>query len=150
MDDGGAGLVALLLGDPLGLEGGEGGHDGATDPDGVLPVWWSDDVNLCVVRGEACDLLSHAVSKAREHGITDPGGVLPLRWSDDVDRRVVGDKFGYRLLYTVSEAWEHGRTSGQDDMGVEDLPDVKHHTSRWSHIVSHQWPWEAQREPKCT
>ena len=33
--DGGAGLVVLLLGDPHLLEGGEGGKDGASDPDGV-------------------------------------------------------------------------------------------------------------------
>ena len=35
MDDGGARLVVLLLGDPHLLEGGEGGEDGASDPDGV-------------------------------------------------------------------------------------------------------------------
>ena len=36
MNDVGAGLVVLFLGDPHGLEGREGGQDGATDPGGVL------------------------------------------------------------------------------------------------------------------
>lgn len=44
VDDGGAGLVVLLLADPHLLEGGEGGEDGAADPDGVLPLWGSDDL----------------------------------------------------------------------------------------------------------
>lgn len=35
VDDGGARLVVLLLGDPHLLEGGQGGQDGATNPDGV-------------------------------------------------------------------------------------------------------------------
>ena len=42
----GAGLVVLLLGDPHLLEGGEGGQDGSSDPDGVLPLWGSDDLDL--------------------------------------------------------------------------------------------------------
>ena len=44
--DGGAGLIVLLLGDPHLLEGGEGSQDGASDPDGVLPLWGSDDLDL--------------------------------------------------------------------------------------------------------
>ena len=70
MDDEGAGLVVLLLGDPQGLEGWEGGQDGASDPGGVLPLWWSDHVVLYVVRGEGCHFFLHAVSEARKHGGT--------------------------------------------------------------------------------
>ena len=44
MDDGGACLVVLLLADPHLLEGGQGSQDGATDPDGVLPLWGGDDL----------------------------------------------------------------------------------------------------------
>ena len=46
VDDGGTALVVLLLGDPHLLEGGEGGEDGASDPDGVLPLGGSDDLDL--------------------------------------------------------------------------------------------------------
>ena len=44
MDDGGAGLVVLLLADPHLLEGGQGGQDGASDPDRVFTLWWGDDL----------------------------------------------------------------------------------------------------------
>ena len=46
MDDGWAGLVVLLLGDPHLLEGGERGEDGSSDPDGVLALGGSDDLDL--------------------------------------------------------------------------------------------------------
>ena len=42
VDDGGAALVVLLLGDPHLLEGGEGGQDGSSDPDRVLPLGGSE------------------------------------------------------------------------------------------------------------
>ena len=46
VDNAGAGLVVLLLGDPHLLEGGEGGKDGSSDPDGVLPLRGSNDLDL--------------------------------------------------------------------------------------------------------
>ena len=46
MDNGGARLVILLLGDPHLLEGGEGSKDGASNPDGVFPLRRSDDLDL--------------------------------------------------------------------------------------------------------
>merc|ERR1711981_1245806 len=46
VDNGGAALVVLLLGDPHLLEGGEGSQDGSSDPDGVLPLGGSDDLDL--------------------------------------------------------------------------------------------------------
>lgn len=44
VDNAGAGLVVLLLGDPHLLEGGQGSQDGATDPDRVLPLRRSNDL----------------------------------------------------------------------------------------------------------
>ena len=44
VDNGGAGLIVLLLADPHLLEGGQGSQDGATDPDGVLPLGRSNDL----------------------------------------------------------------------------------------------------------
>ena len=46
VDNARARLVVLLLGDPHLLEGGEGGKDGSSDPDRVLPLWWSNDLDL--------------------------------------------------------------------------------------------------------
>merc|ERR1719422_513212 len=68
VDDGGAALVVLLLGDPHLLEGGEGSQDGASDPDGVLPLVGSDDLDLDGGGGKGGDLLLHAVSDTGVHG----------------------------------------------------------------------------------
>ena len=44
VDNGGAGLIVFLLADPHLLEGGQRSQDGATDPDGVLSLRWSNDL----------------------------------------------------------------------------------------------------------
>merc|ERR1712025_1552397 len=68
MDDGGTALVVFLLGDPHLLEGGERGEDGASDPDGVLPLGGSDDLDLDGGGSEGGDFLLHPVSNTRAHG----------------------------------------------------------------------------------
>ena len=68
VDDGGSGFVVLGLGDPHSLEGGEGGEDGATDPDGVLPLWGSDDLDLHGGGSQGGDLLLHSVGDSGVHG----------------------------------------------------------------------------------
>merc|ERR1711955_43314 len=70
VDNGGAALVVLLLGDPHLLEGGERGEDGASDPDGVLPLGGSDDLDLDGGGSEGGDLLLHPVSNTGVHGGT--------------------------------------------------------------------------------
>merc|ERR1712061_147547 len=68
VDNGGAALVVLLLGDPHLLEGGQGSKDGATDPDGVLPLRRSNNLDLNGGGSEGSDLLLHPVSNTRVHG----------------------------------------------------------------------------------
>jgi len=46
VDNGGSRLIVLLLGDPHLLEGGEGGQDGATNPDGVFTFRGSNNLDL--------------------------------------------------------------------------------------------------------
>merc|ERR1712203_507386 len=79
VDDGGAALVVLLLGDPHLLEGGEGSQDGASDPDGVLPLWGSDDLDLDGGGGQGSDLILHAVSNTGVHGGASDMTVLAYR-----------------------------------------------------------------------
>merc|ERR1712055_139796 len=66
--DGWATFIVLLLGDPHLLEGGEGGQDGATDPDRVLPLWWGNDLDLDGGGSQGSDLLLHPVSNTWVHG----------------------------------------------------------------------------------
>merc|ERR1712015_370581 len=68
VDNGWAALVVLLLGDPHLLEGGEGRQDGATDPDGVLPLWGSNDLDLDGGGSKGGDLLLHPVGDTGVHG----------------------------------------------------------------------------------
>merc|ERR1719214_170534 len=68
VDNGGAALVVLLLGDPHLLEGGQGGQDGATDPYGVLPLGRSNNLDLDGGGGKSGDLLLHSVSNTGVHG----------------------------------------------------------------------------------
>ena len=67
VDNGGSALVVLLLGDPHLLEGGQRGEDGATDPDAVLPLGGSDDLDLDGGRGQGGDLLLHPVGNTGVH-----------------------------------------------------------------------------------
>merc|ERR1712208_221582 len=68
MDNRWAALIILLLGDPHLLEGGEGSKDGSSDPDGVLPLWGSNDLDLDGGWSKSSDLLLHSVSNTRVHG----------------------------------------------------------------------------------
>merc|ERR1712053_8254 len=68
VDNGWAALIVLLLGDPHLLEGGEGSKNGSSNPDRVLPLWWSNDLDLDGGWGKGCDLLLHTVSNTRVHG----------------------------------------------------------------------------------
>merc|ERR1712179_313865 len=68
VDDGWAALVVLLLGDPHLLEGGERSQDGASDPDRVLPLRGSDNLDLDGGGGQGGDLLLHTVSNTGVHG----------------------------------------------------------------------------------
>merc|ERR1712176_119647 len=68
VDNGGAALVVLLLGDPHLLEGGEGSQDGTSDPDGVLPLRRGNDLDFDGGGSKGGDLLLHPVSNTRVHG----------------------------------------------------------------------------------
>merc|ERR1712076_35774 len=68
VDNGWAALVVLLLGDPHLLEGGKGRQDGTSDPDGVFPLWGSNDLDLNGGWGKSGDLLLHTISNTGVHG----------------------------------------------------------------------------------
>merc|ERR1712179_784695 len=68
VNDAGASLVELLLGDPHLLEGGEGSQDGSSDPDGVLSLGRSDDLDLHGGRSQGGDLLLHTIGDTGVHG----------------------------------------------------------------------------------
>merc|ERR1719154_442123 len=68
VDNGWAALIVLLLGDPHLLEGGEGSKDGSSNPDGVFPLWGSNDLDLDGGWCKGSDFLLHTVSNTGVHG----------------------------------------------------------------------------------
>jgi hypothetical protein len=85
VDDGWSCLVVFLFGDPHSLEGGEGSQDGATNPDGVFPFWWGDDLDLHGGWGEGGDFLLHPIGNTGVHGGTAGEDVVSVKVLPDVD-----------------------------------------------------------------
>jgi len=85
VDDGWSRLIVFLLGDPHLLEGGEGSKNGSSNPDGVLSLWWSDDLDSHGGRSESSQLLLHSVSDSREHGGSSRKDDVSVKILSDVD-----------------------------------------------------------------
>jgi len=85
VDDGWTRLVIFLFGDPHLLECGKGSQDGSTDPDGVFPLWWSDDLDLHGWWGEGGDFFLHTISNTREHGGTSRKYCVGIQVLTDVN-----------------------------------------------------------------
>merc|ERR1712223_1914762 len=68
VNNGCAAFIVFLLGDPHLLEGGEGRQDGASDPDRVFPLGWSNDLDLNGGWSKSGDLLLHTISNTGVHG----------------------------------------------------------------------------------
>jgi len=85
VDDGGTRLVVFFLGDPHLLEGGERGKDGSTNPDRVLSLWGSNDLDLHGGRSKSSQFLLHAVSNSREHGVSSRQDNVSVQVLTDVN-----------------------------------------------------------------
>ena len=131
VDNGWARLVVLLLGDPHLLEGGEGGEDGATDPDGVFALWRGDDLDLHGWWGKGGDFLLHTVGDSGVHGGATGEDDVGVQILTDVDVTlhdgVVGGLVDSGLLHS-EEGWlEEGLGASEalvangDDLAVGKL-----------------------------
>merc|ERR1719492_621063 len=72
-------LIFMVLG------GGEGGQDGSSDPDGVLPLGGSDDLDFHGAGGQGGDLLLHPVSNTGVHGSATREDGVGVQVLPDVD-----------------------------------------------------------------
>merc|ERR1719374_197914 len=112
VNDAGAGLIVLLLGDPHLLEGGEGSQDGASDPDGVLSLGRSDDLDLHGGRSQGGDLLLHAVSDTGVHGGASREDGVGVEVLTDIDVAlhdgVEGSLMNTDDLHAQESGAEHG------------------------------------------
>ena len=85
MDNAGARFVVFLFGDPHLLEGGERSKDGTSDPDRVLPLGRSNDLDLHGGRSKSSDLLLHPVSDTGVHGGSSGEDGVGVQILPDVD-----------------------------------------------------------------
>ena len=85
MDNAGTRFVIFLLGDPHLLEGGEGSEDGSSDPDGVFPLWRSNDLDLHGGRSKSGDFFLHTVSNSWEHSGSSGKDGVGVEILTDVD-----------------------------------------------------------------
>merc|ERR1712203_285037 len=112
VDNGWAALVILLLGDPHLLEGGEGGQDGSSNPDRVLPLWWSNDLDLGGGWSQGSNLLLHPVGNTRVHGGATRHDSVGIQVLPDVNITlhdgVVGGLMDTARLHTQERGLEEG------------------------------------------
>ena len=113
VDDLSAVLVVFGLEDPLALEGGEGGENGTTNPDGVLTLGGSDDAGLEAGGAGGDELLGEALGHTGEHGGTTGEDNVGEEVLADVDVALadgLGDEGG--VAVTVAETDEVGLEEG--------------------------------------
>merc|ERR1719283_382176 len=136
VDNAGAGLIKLLLGNPHFLEGGERSQDGATDPDRVFPLGRSDDLDLHGGRSQGGDLLLHTIGDTRVHGgATGEDGVgvkvlteIDVRLHDGVEAALVDTN----NLHTKEGRAEHGLGAAEtlvansDNLSIRQLVGLLH------------------------
>ena len=112
VDNAGAGFVVLLLRNPHLLEGGQGGQDGATDPDGVFALRGSDDLDLDGRRGEGGDFLLHTIGDTGVHGGAARQDSVGVQVLADVDvalhDRVVDGLVDSARFHTQERGLEQG------------------------------------------
>jgi len=85
VDDGWSCFVVFLLGDPHGLEGGKGSENGTSDPDGVFPLWWGDNLDLHGGWGKGGDFLLHSIGNTWVHGGTAGKDVVSVKIFSDIN-----------------------------------------------------------------
>jgi len=85
VDDGWTSFIVVLLGDPHGLECGEGSKDGTSDPDRVFSFWWSNDLDLHGGWSKSSDFLLHSVGNTWVHGGTSGKDVVGIKILTDVN-----------------------------------------------------------------
>merc|ERR1719154_835241 len=85
VDDSGSRFVVFFLGDPHGLESGERGKDGATDPYGVFSLRGSNDLNLDRGWCEGGDFLLHTISNTRVHRSTTGQDIIGVQVLTDIN-----------------------------------------------------------------
>ena len=108
VDDARSGLVILLFGHPHLLEGRQRSQNGATNPDRVLSLGRSDDLDLHRAGSQGGDLLLHPVSNTRVHGGATRQDSVSVQVLSDINV-TLHDRVEGRLVNAVSLVSDEGR-----------------------------------------
>merc|ERR1740116_167396 len=104
--DRGTRLIVLLLLNPHLLEGGQRGQDGASDPDRVLPLRRSDDLNRHRVRGQILDFLLHSLRDVLVHRRAAAHHHVSVQILPDIDIALHDRREGQFVDSLLSQAQE--------------------------------------------
>jgi len=85
VDDGWTCFVVFLFGDPHSLEGREGGQNGTTNPDGVFPFWWGDNLDFHGGWGQSSDFFLHSIGNTWVHSGTTGQDVVSIKIFSDIN-----------------------------------------------------------------
>jgi hypothetical protein len=107
VDNGGSGLVVLLLGDPHLLESTKRSKNGTTNPDGVLSLEGSGDLDLDGGGGKSGDLLVHSLGNTGVHGGTSGHDNVSVEILSDINI-TLHDRVESSLVDTSSLKTQHG------------------------------------------
>jgi len=136
VDDLGTVLFILILGDPLGLEGGEGAERGTTGPDGVVSIGRSDNLDLFGLFAIFFQLLGESIGETLvERGTTGQDDVAVEIKSNieiaSIDGRI-GELMKTLLLRALldklrsenSLRGRESRSSDSDRLAIRQLEDL--------------------------
>jgi hypothetical protein len=131
VDNGRSRLIILFLGDPHLLEGGERSQDRSSDPDRVLALRGSNDLDLHGRGSEGSQLFLHSVSNSREHGGSSRENDVSVEILSDINIAlhdgVVGGLVDTSRFHTQERGLEEGfgasesLVSNGDDLSVREL-----------------------------
>jgi len=85
VDDRWSRLIVFLLGDPHLLEGGQGRKDGSSNPDGVLSLGRSNNLDLDGWWGQSSQFLVQSFGNTSVHGSSSGKDDVVVQLLSDID-----------------------------------------------------------------
>merc|ERR1712166_316815 len=115
VNDGRTRLIVFILGDPHLLKGRKRCKDRSSDPDRVLSLRGSNDLDLHGSGGKSLDFLFHTFSNTVEHGGSTRKNDVTVKVLTDIDI-TLHDRVVSGLMNTFGFLTNHGRL--EEDFGA--------------------------------
>ena len=124
MDDISTVLLVLLLGDPLGLESGEGRESGTTGPDGVVSVLGGDDLDESGLWAHGIELFLKSVGETFVKGSSSGKDDVVVEVLSNVDIAFLDGTEGHGvhtldLVTLLDQIWEEETLWSHESWAVD-------------------------------